>query len=203
MRLNLSYYNTASNTKVAVVYSRSGFVSDSTDISGGIGPDGLPLISTGNGTFLTPAIVPQENTTTNSNFRFALNGSSGIVLQAGQSLTLRTYHSCGSSSSGRYAKMKDLYLVGESKNTTGVKDLPAALFSFSPNPAHDVLTLDHPSVKGGAVFSIYDLAGKKLLSQKASPTQTRLDIGSLSNGLYVIECLESNGSKSALKFVKQ
>jgi len=111
--LNASFYNTSSNTKLAIVFSRSVFTDgDSTDVSGGIGADGLPLAAAANGAFSTPVFLPNQTSGTTANYRFALNGASGVNLNAGESLTIRLYFSCGSSSAGRYAKLKEVDISG-------------------------------------------------------------------------------------------
>ncbi len=125
--LNASFYNSSSNTRLAVVYSKSGFtIADSTDISGGIGPDGLPLAAGANGKFSTPVLLPQQNAANTSNYRFALNGAIGVTLAAGESLTIRLYFSCGSTSAGRYAKLKEVDVKGR-MNTA----LALGILSFS------------------------------------------------------------------------
>lgn len=194
MVFHLSYVSTTSSIKLGVVYSTSGFVSDSIDVSGGIGPDGQPLAAATNGGFTTPIIPVQENTATTANYRLALNDSTGVLLQAGQTLTVRTSHTCSSSSAARYVKIKDLYYVGESRNTIKVQEIEPLDIKINPNPAQDVLVLDHAAAKGDAQISIYDLTGKKMLSQVTNGvTQTRIDIHSLSNGFYLIECVDSRG----------
>jgi pectin methylesterase-like acyl-CoA thioesterase len=203
MVFNLSYVSTASNTRLAIVYSTTGFATDSANITGGIGPDGQPLAASANGTFAAPVLALQENASTTNNYRFALNGATGVTLQAGQTLTIRTYHACGSTSNGRYAKIKDLAFVGESRSTVSTQETPPSLFSLSPNPASTFLMLQHPTLKGTAVFSIYDLSGKKLLSQKTNGDTTRLNIEPLVSGVYLVECQNEAGGKSVVKFVKQ
>src|SRR6202012_3664385 len=73
--LNSSFYNTSSNTKLAVVYSRSGFVSDSADVGGAA--------------FATPIALPNETNGTNANFRLAFAGGTGITIPGGGALTIR------------------------------------------------------------------------------------------------------------------
>lgn len=113
--LNCSYQSSVSNTRLALVYSLSGFASDSAYYSGGIGPDGLSLSvpSSANGGFTNYAtITTNEAGVTSINYRFALNGATGITLASGQTVTIRLYFSCGSSSAGRYAKVKDVIAKG-------------------------------------------------------------------------------------------
>ena len=113
--LTSSFYNTSSNTKLAVVYSKTGFASDSADVTGGLDPTGLGLSSGANGAFATPILLLNETTGGNTkNYRLALNGSNGVSLNAGQTLTIRLYNSCGSTSNGRYAKIKNVIAKGQS-----------------------------------------------------------------------------------------
>jgi len=126
--LNAAFYNTASNTKLAVVYSKNAFVSgsDSADVTGGISPTGIGLLSTANGAFATPVILANQTSGNPNNYRFALNGSTGVTVSAGETITIRLYFSCGSSSTGRYAMIKDVSIIGATTTT-----LPLQLLSFT------------------------------------------------------------------------
>ncbi|WP_165958034.1 pectinesterase family protein [Segetibacter sp. 3557_3] len=111
--LNSSFYNTESNTRFAVVYSKTGFTTaDSTSVTGGVGPDGLQLPATANGDYPTPVLLANETSGTNRNYRFALAGGTGVSVNAGDSLVIRLYYSSGSGSNGRYAKLKNVQLKG-------------------------------------------------------------------------------------------
>jgi pectin methylesterase-like acyl-CoA thioesterase len=200
--LNASFALTASSTKLGVVYSKSNWASDSTDITGGIGADGLPLLSSGNGAFLTPIVLTQENTSTTANYRLAFNGATGVDLAAGQTLTVRLYMSCSSSSQGRYAKLKDLHFKGLSTNTTGTKETTPSVFTLNPNPATDRLVVAHPNLKEEALITIYNLNGVKMLSKKAiNSDNTSMDISTLMSGIYLVECLKGT-EKTVLKLIK-
>ncbi|MFC4231137.1 pectinesterase family protein [Parasediminibacterium paludis] len=97
--LNNSFYNTSSNTKLAIVYSKTAFTTaDSTDVPGAA--------------FGTPLSLINETSGTNANFRLAVNGATGITILSGQTLNFRIYNSCGSSNTGRYGKLKNVYVVG-------------------------------------------------------------------------------------------
>jgi pectinesterase len=113
--LTSSFFNTSSNTKLAVVYSFSGFASDSANVSGGLGPGGAALAPTANGGFTTPIALPNETSSTTANYRLALAGGTGVTIAPGKALTIRLYFSCGSSSAGRYAKVKDVFIKGGAK----------------------------------------------------------------------------------------
>jgi pectin methylesterase-like acyl-CoA thioesterase len=108
-----TYVNAStSNTKLAVVWSRSGFRTDSADVSGGVGPSGV-FASTANGAFASPVLLA-----TSSTYRFNFLAAGGINLTAGQTLTVRLYYSCGSSTlTTRFALLKNVILKGEAGAT--------------------------------------------------------------------------------------
>ena len=87
-----------------------------------MGADGQTLAATANGAFTTPIVLANELAATNNTYRLTLTGSSGISLSAGESLTFRIYFSCGSSSAGRYGKIKNVIVKGVANAS-----LPAAI----------------------------------------------------------------------------
>jgi pectinesterase len=99
--LDASFFNTSSNTKMGIVYSLSGFTTDSTDVAGAA--------------FATPIALPNETSTTSSGYRLAFAGATGLIIPGGRTITIRLYFSCGSSSSGRYGKVKDIFIKGAAK----------------------------------------------------------------------------------------
>lgn len=131
--LSSAFVNTASNTRLAVVYSKTGFTTaDSANVTGGtalIPPAAsTPLLSTANGAFATPVVLLQSSTGPVNTYAFALNEATGVTLAAGQTLTLRLYYSCGSTSTGRYAMIRDVKIRG-AVSTSGT--LPLHLLSFN------------------------------------------------------------------------
>lgn len=136
-----SFYNTSSNTRLAVVYSKTGFVSDSANITGGLGADGLSMVFSPNGTFTNAVALPNQTSATTTTFRFALNGATGIALAANETLTVRLYFSCGSSSTGRYGKLKDVIAKGLVSNS-----LPANIIHFSANTDKDFVQLNWKTI---------------------------------------------------------
>jgi Secretion system C-terminal sorting domain len=128
MVITAAFYNTSSNTKLAVLYSKSGFISDSAEVTGGVGPAGA-LAGTANGQFATPVLLANQTGGPTNTYSFALNGSSGVQLQAGETLTVRFYYSCGSTSTGRYAMVKNIMAKGVTEEL-----LPLKLASFTAFP---------------------------------------------------------------------
>ncbi|MCB2410331.1 pectinesterase family protein [Hymenobacter lucidus] len=184
--LLLSSYVTGSTsgTKLAVVWSRSGFGSDSADISGGRGPGGV-LLSTANGAFATPILTTNASTT----YRLAFAGAGGVLLPAGQRLTFRIYFSCGSTTtSSRFATLKNVQVKGEAGVVMANKSGRAAMLHAYPNPTADVLTLTHPTAAPGAEVAIYSLLGQRvaLISCTMGSLNTHLALTDLPSGQYLL-----------------
>jgi pectin methylesterase-like acyl-CoA thioesterase len=128
--LNPSFYNTSSNTRLAVLHSKAGFASDIASATGGIAGDGTTLVTTAttqNSPLFTTTFPVGNNTAGNTtNMRLALNSSTGVMLSAGQTLTVRVYFACGSGSAGRYGKIKDVFFKG-----LAIAAIPISLTAFS------------------------------------------------------------------------
>jgi pectin methylesterase-like acyl-CoA thioesterase len=106
-----AFYNTSSNTKLAVVYSLSNFVSDSADVTAAAGP------------FATPIALTNQTSGPTVVYAMSVNGATGITIPAGQTITFRLYFSCGSTTAGRYALLKDVKVKG----LATVSSVPPAL----------------------------------------------------------------------------
>ncbi len=62
-----------------------------------------------------------------------------------------------------------------------------------PNPGTSELNISFSSCEQGAVFTLYTIAGQKIVSQTLDNEQTQIATGHLSTGLYVYE-LRLNGA---------
>lgn len=113
--LHAAFYNTSSNTKLAVVYSKSGFALDSADVAGGTDASGI-LLSTANGAFATPVLLINQPGGPTNYYSFALTGANGVTVAAGQTVTIRLYFSSGTTSPGRYAMVKNVRAIGQAIN---------------------------------------------------------------------------------------
>jgi pectin methylesterase-like acyl-CoA thioesterase len=105
----------AATGKLAIVYSKSGFKTDSSNVVGGTNGS-TPLIAAANGAFLTPVLPASDPLGTTTPYSFSMAGAAGVTLAANDSLTVRVYFSTGSSSVGRYAKLKDVRFTGFAKD---------------------------------------------------------------------------------------
>ncbi|HSN60825.1 MAG TPA: T9SS type A sorting domain-containing protein, partial [Ferruginibacter sp.] len=121
--LNAAFYNTSSNTKLAIVFSKSGFtINDSTDISGGTGPGNIAVT----GSFASPILLANQTGGPTNIYRLAFAGTTGININGGETLTIRMYMSCGSTGTPRYAMMKNVIIKGEANAV-----VPVNLVSFN------------------------------------------------------------------------
>ena len=78
-----SYTYTASNTKLAIVYSKTGFATDSTEISGTGTLNKAALTVASSGNFTKGIAVLQNNTgpvNPTNTYRLTLNGATGVTL---------------------------------------------------------------------------------------------------------------------------
>ncbi|GAA4353248.1 hypothetical protein GCM10023185_13720 [Hymenobacter saemangeumensis] len=210
---NASIFNSAAG-KVAVTYSRSNYTTDSASVTGGIGPEisnstnmvpGGPLPAAGNGTFGvnpttgTPgdvanngAILPQMPSTGSvpDQYRFILNGATGVTINAGQTLTVRLHFAVGSSSMGRYVLLRNVILKGRgTASATASALLVKNGLSLSPNPAAERVLVNHPAAKADARVSLYTTTGQKVASlpTQAGSNGTSVDLSKLAAGLYLVE----------------
>jgi hypothetical protein len=128
--VNSAFYLTTSGIKMAVGYSKTNFTTnDSAEISGGTNA-GATITTATNGTFSKSfAITRQDanNTTSASNYRLALNGSTGITLAPADSLVIRIYMATGSTGTPRYGFLRDMIVKGEITSSP----LPIDLISFT------------------------------------------------------------------------
>ncbi|SNC77537.1 Por secretion system C-terminal sorting domain-containing protein [Hymenobacter gelipurpurascens] len=70
-----------------------------------------------------------------------------------------------------------------------------------PNPTSDVLNVPVP--EGGAMLTVYSLAGSKLLQQKATATHATLNVQNLPVGTYLLVIQSGSGASSKHRFVKR
>jgi pectinesterase len=138
-----AFYNTSSNTRLAVVYSRSNFTTDSTDVST------IP------GGFANPISLANQTGGPTSVYKLEVAGAAGITLLPGQTLTFRFYFSCGSTSTGRYAMIKDVKVIGAAVPVVG----PASTIVTTGTLSNFSQTISSPSA-----VQTYTVSGAGLTS---------------------------------------
>lgn len=86
--------------------------------------------------------------------------------------------------------------------TAGLNNQNANLITLYPNPANSILNVNLTKAMGFESYTIYDIAGKKLLDGKINASLTTINIAGISAGSYIIKLTGSEGQASKM-FVKQ
>ncbi|OON69822.1 hypothetical protein B0919_07810 [Hymenobacter sp. CRA2] len=202
---NTMFLLTSSNTFLAVAYSKSGFVSDSTTITGGKSPSGntvgggFPATATLPADGPAPIALSQVNTTTGNiaTYRLALNNAAGVTVTAPQTLSIRLYYSCSANAANasRYALLKDVLVKSTQRLVTGTK-VPKATAGLAvyPNPVQDKLTVNHEATRTAARINVYAATGQKVASFVTRPntTETPISTAELAKGIYLVEYASDN-----------
>ncbi len=204
--LSSAFYNTSSNTKLAAVYSKSGFATDSSDVSAGVGPG---VTSTAYGAFGAPILLPNQTAGPSNVYRLLLNGSAGVTLAAGQTLTIRLYFACGSTGTPRYAMLKNVVVKGAPLVVTATAAAQAAsLLQLYPNPTPDGrLTLELGGYREAVQLTVSNALGQRVFSRElpagALGQAQALSLGSLPAGVYVLQARTASGALESRRFVRE
>jgi hypothetical protein len=222
--MNLSFVNSTSNTYLGVAYSKNGFgaglLADSTEVSGGgkgpkgaltgvVNPTAGSTSQFNNAFFLEPSLSALTATGPNlpntNKYSIALNGATGVTLAAGQTLTVRIYVSCSSSSAGRYALLRNVALKSTQVALASTKGRVIKNgLTLAPNPAFDQVQVNHPLAKAGAQVSVYTATGQRVAQLRAQTgtATTALDLRKLAAGLYLVEYADG-AQRVTARIVKQ
>jgi pectinesterase len=216
--LSTAFYNTSSNTKLAVVYSVSNFRSDSTEIKV-VSKNGTVATAGTSGNFSNAFDVSNQSTATTDLFTMLVNGSAGVTMNSGDTFAFRIYHCTGSTSAGRYALLKNVIVKGASIANAVTAPPPVAVqpppvnapvvdsvtdYRVSPNPAHNYVSVYHKQLYTVAMINIYNMNGYLVGSYGSKPAtnHTTINISALPGGMYFIEVRRLN-DRALLRFIKQ
>lgn len=75
---------------------------------------------------------------------------------------------------------------------TGIQTLNAELVSIYPNPSNGLVVVKTPVLN--AQVSVFDINGKKVLTQTTTSFETSLDLSHLANGVYQLNIVSENSS---------
>jgi pectin methylesterase-like acyl-CoA thioesterase len=195
---NSAFYNTSSNTKMAVVYSLNGFATpaDSTEIVAAYGPGGAQTLSaSGNFNNSFPLL---NQTSGNTNLYRVVLRNGGVSVAGGQTLSVRLYFACGSTGIPRYALLKNVRFKGTAQTvlaTTSAQAL-AAQVQLYPNPAAGRFHLQLPQLSGAAAqqpvgLRLLNNLGQTVLVGSLPATAGRaaeadVDVRGLAAGVYYL-----------------
>ena len=95
-------------------------------------------------------------------------------------------------------EITDLY----NSSTLGISEVTQInLFSVFPNPAQSVINVKADSKLIGSIYTIYENTGKVVLTGKLNSNNTTIELGNLSDGIYIFRVGET--IKQTLKVIKQ
>lgn len=84
---------------------------------------------------------------------------------------------------------------------TGLEELNSANISIYPNPAQDIVYIEGINILNKEI-TIIDVVGKKVISSKVRSNKQKIDISSLTQGLYFIQLNDGNDTITH-KFIKK
>lgn len=193
--LTAAFYNTSSNTAFGAVYSLSNFTHDSTDVSS------VP------GGFASPVSLANQTGGPTNRYGLAIAGLDGVTLAPEQTLTVRIYFRCSSSSAGRYAMLKDVQFTGRAtESTVNAREplLKSASIQLFPNPTSSALFLEHPPVQSPSTVSLFQANGGHIrtIPCRWNSERTELLVNDLPNGWYYAAFRNEQGVATR-SFLKQ
>lgn len=136
---NSAFASSSSGASMMIVYSLSNFVADSTPITGyTLGPSAgqIPLV--------------QQNGVPLPLFSLPLVSSGGVLVPQGDTLTVRVYPTCSSTSAGRYWELIDAFFKGAVIPSGGCLTQPNAIVAYIPNIC---------AGQTGAIYSVPAVSG--------------------------------------------
>jgi len=72
-------------------------------------------------------------------------------------------------------------------------------YKVYPNPVYDIINIEGPAAK----ITITDINGRHITTQTASTGKTSIDVNSLPVGIYIVQIVNNEGIKTAVKFIKK
>ena len=72
-------------------------------------------------------------------------------------------------------------------------------YKVYPNPVYDIINIEGPAAK----ITITDINGRHITTQAASTGKTSIDVNSLPVGIYIVQIVDNEGIKTAVKFIKK
>jgi hypothetical protein len=84
---------------------------------------------------------------------------------------------------------------------TFVQDINTLNLKLYPNPATDLLKLDFDEFN--VIYTVYSLTGGILMNGLTNEKNVTLNVSGLSNGIYLVKCVDQNGRQTYKKFIIQ
>jgi pectin methylesterase-like acyl-CoA thioesterase len=112
--LSTAFHNAANGAKVAVLFSKTGFRTDSTEIKVA-SRNGTVLTPGTNGTFTNAFDINNQTAGNADVYTLVLSGAAGVTIKSGDTLSFRIYHCTGATTDGVYAKLKNVIVKGRAE----------------------------------------------------------------------------------------
>ncbi|MBB6372659.1 T9SS type A sorting domain-containing protein [Chryseobacterium shigense] len=143
----------------------------------------------GNGTFTTPSLIYYNSTGNNGSQRPPSN-TFGTWIEN----TAITTGQCGGNLTGTNSTMTgDVH-----SSSLGTSDLTKSKIQIFPNPVSDVIRIS--GIDNGQTTQIYNLDGQMIRSEAFDE---KINVSSLSTGVYVLKIVTKNFESHEFKFVKK
>lgn len=84
----------------------------------------------------------------------------------------------------------------------GINEINTGVLAIYPNPATNVVFVELERNVAAQSVKVYDFTGRMVMEQSANGTSVKMDISSLTNGMYLIQVVTAKGT-STHKVVKQ
>ena len=86
-------------------------------------------------------------------------------------------------------------------NALGISEARLLQFEMFPNPASDMVNVQLPTGTNKAEVGVFDYTGRLMSSKTVTPSDSRLDVSNLSNGIYLIR-VTADDKIGAQRFIK-
>lgn len=181
------------NSSDTYYYGTNGVVVPSWSGGGNVGSDVRGVGSTGPFTFapqqsvaITLAMVFGRDYTTQGNL-------AGLPIMQERVDSVRSYFL------NNFQSVCGGTLINSINDETGVKQKQLTIY---PNPFNNQFTVEYEADSQSAYLAIYNLMGVKVAEQPIISTKTKVDVGNISNGIYIV-IIQDGIKKLHHKLVKQ
>lgn len=101
------------------------------------------------------------------------------------------------------AEMNLDYIRVYQQNTVGVNEETTQEINCYPNPANNVFNVENPFLSPTFTTKIFSLDGRLVYTESSQDRTTRISCSDWTNGMYFVECSNSNGESLKKLFLIQ
>ncbi|ULQ52251.1 T9SS type A sorting domain-containing protein [Flavihumibacter fluvii] len=148
----------------------------------------------------TAEVINYNLGTPNTNYVIKVISKSGATVDPSKcySFILEAFSSPLATNSPSYGTSRNRTLAGPMEEVAMVSAEPFTKVSTYPNPVQETMTINYPSIKGGAVeLRVFDLTGRQILQKKVTAStgnnQFQLKVTGLAPGTYLLQMRNQAG----------